>query len=54
MIDELKKLIIDRLKVIHNESLLALANHPSIKENAYGDKIYGAEYKGKNANLKVL
>lgn len=54
MIDELKKLIIDRLKVIHNESLLALANHPSIKEKAYGDKIYGAEYKGKNANIVFL
>lgn len=54
MINELKKLIIDRLKVIHNESLVALANHPSIKEKAYGDKIYGAEYKGQKANIVFL
>lgn len=54
MVNDLKSLIIERLKVIRNESLLAIADHPSIKDMASGDIVYGAEYNGKKANIVFL
>lgn len=53
-VDELKVLIIDRLKVIRNESLLSIAEHPNFKDKVRGDKVYGAEYNGKKANIIFL